>query len=127
VPVAVIGAEEEAPLLASPRWLARLVGTPVAPLTPTLFVPAPTKYRIHFGAPLRFRGAPTAEVVARHVASVRSEPAGAHSARARQARSCLLLASGDIPPSLDGGDARMQKLPVRAAGTVTEVDVVRGS
>ena len=72
VPVAVIGAEEEAPLLASPRWLARLVGTPVAPLTPTLFVPAPTKYRIHFGAPLRFRGAATADVVARHVASVRA-------------------------------------------------------
>jgi 1-acyl-sn-glycerol-3-phosphate acyltransferase len=72
VPVAVIGAEEEAPLLANPRWLARLVGTPVAPLTPTVVFPLPVKYRIHFGSPLRFRGPATPEVVARHVATVRS-------------------------------------------------------
>ncbi|HJQ85389.1 MAG TPA: lysophospholipid acyltransferase family protein [Candidatus Binatia bacterium] len=72
VPVAVIGAEEEAPLLASPRWLARLVRTPVAPLTPTVVVPLPAKYRIHFGAPLRFRGPASAELVARHVAVVRN-------------------------------------------------------
>jgi len=71
VPVAVIGAEEEAPLLASPRWLARLLRTPVAPLTPTLFVPLPAKYRLHFGPPLRFEGAATAERVARSVAQVR--------------------------------------------------------
>lgn len=67
VPVAVIGAEEEAPLLANPRWLARLLGTPVAPLTPTLFVPLPVKYRLHFGAPIWCRGAVTRENVARQV------------------------------------------------------------
>jgi 1-acyl-sn-glycerol-3-phosphate acyltransferase len=72
VPVAVIGAEEEAPLLANSRWLARLIRTPVAPLTPTLFVPAPTKYRIHFGTPLRFRGPATPDAVAHQVASVRA-------------------------------------------------------
>jgi 1-acyl-sn-glycerol-3-phosphate acyltransferase len=71
VPVAVIGAEEEAPLIASPRWLARLLRTPVAPLTPTLFLPLPAKYRLHFGPPLRFEGAATAERVARSVAQVR--------------------------------------------------------
>lgn len=71
VPVAVIGAEEEAPLLANPRWLARLVRTPVAPLTPTIVVPLPVKYRIHFGEPLRFRGPATRENVTRHVATVR--------------------------------------------------------
>src|SRR5262249_16735433 len=36
VPVAVIGGEEEAPLLATPAWLRRLVRTPVAPITPTI-------------------------------------------------------------------------------------------
>jgi 1-acyl-sn-glycerol-3-phosphate acyltransferase len=72
IPVAVIGAEEEAPLLANPGWLARLVGTPVAPLTPTVVFPLPVKYRLHFGTPLRFRGPATLEVVARHVATVRS-------------------------------------------------------
>lgn len=52
VPVAVIGCEEEAPLLANPQWIRRLVGTPVAPITPTLLVPLPVRYRLHFGAPL---------------------------------------------------------------------------
>jgi len=41
VPVAVIGAEEEAPLIANPAWLARLVRTPVAPITPTIVFPLP--------------------------------------------------------------------------------------
>jgi 1-acyl-sn-glycerol-3-phosphate acyltransferase len=72
VPVAVIGAEEEAPLLGNPRWLARLLRTPVAPLSPTLVLPLPVKYRIHFGTPLHFRGPSTPEVVARHVVTVRT-------------------------------------------------------
>jgi 1-acyl-sn-glycerol-3-phosphate acyltransferase len=72
VPVAVIGPEEEAPLIANPRWLARLVGTPVAPLTPTVVFPLPVKYRIHFGTPLRLKGPATPEAVARHVATVRT-------------------------------------------------------
>jgi 1-acyl-sn-glycerol-3-phosphate acyltransferase len=72
VPVAVIGAEEEAPLLGNPRWLARLLRTPVAPLAPTLFVPLPVRYRLHFGAPMHFHGPATPEVVARQVAVVRS-------------------------------------------------------
>jgi 1-acyl-sn-glycerol-3-phosphate acyltransferase len=72
VPVAVIGAEEEAPLIANPAWLARLVGTPVAPLTPTVVFPLPVKYRLHFGAPLRFRGPATPDIVARHVTTVRT-------------------------------------------------------
>ena len=71
VPVAVSGSEEEAPLLANPAWLARLLRTPVAPLTPTLVVPLPVKYRIHFGDPLRLRGPATPDAVARHVGDVR--------------------------------------------------------
>jgi 1-acyl-sn-glycerol-3-phosphate acyltransferase len=71
VPVAVVGAEEEAPVVANPSWLARLLRTPVAPLAPTVVMPLPVKYRIHFGTPLRFRGPATPEVVARHVAAAR--------------------------------------------------------
>jgi 1-acyl-sn-glycerol-3-phosphate acyltransferase len=72
VPVAVIGCEEEAPLLANPPWLARLLRTPTAPITPTLFVPLPVKYRIHFGAPLYFRHSATPHAVARSVDQVHS-------------------------------------------------------
>jgi 1-acyl-sn-glycerol-3-phosphate acyltransferase len=72
VPVAVIGAEEEAPIVANPTWLARRLRTPVAPLAPTLFVPLPVRYRLHFGAPLHFRGPASLEAVERNVANVRS-------------------------------------------------------
>lgn len=72
VPVAVIGAEEDAPLLANPRWLARFLGTPTAPVTPTLLVPLPVKYRIHFGGPLRFAGPITTANVAHGVTVVRA-------------------------------------------------------
>ena len=71
VPVAVIGAEEEAPLLANPAWLRRLLRTPVAPITPTLFVPLPVRYRLHFGTPLRLDGPATADGVAREAERVR--------------------------------------------------------
>jgi len=72
VPVAVVGAEEEAPLIFNPPWLARLLRTPVAPLSPTLFVPLPVKHRLHFGEPLWFDGPATPERVTQHVASVHS-------------------------------------------------------
>jgi 1-acyl-sn-glycerol-3-phosphate acyltransferase len=71
VPVAVIGSEEEAPLLAQPQWLRRLIGTPTAPITPTLFVPLPVRYRLHFGTAFYPSGPPTAERIARHVEYVR--------------------------------------------------------
>jgi len=71
VPVAVIGAEEEAPLLANPTWLKRLVRTPVAPITPTLLIPLPVRYRIHFGPPIRLSGPATPERVTDGVKQVR--------------------------------------------------------
>jgi len=71
VPVAIIGGEEEAPLLANPHWLRRLLRTPTAPLTPTLFVPLPVRYRIHFGVPYYPTGPATPQRVARHVEHVR--------------------------------------------------------
>ncbi len=71
VPVAVVGAEEEAPMLANPEWIQRLTRTPVAPITPTLVVPLPVRYRLHFGAPMHARGPATPERVAEGVAEVR--------------------------------------------------------
>jgi 1-acyl-sn-glycerol-3-phosphate acyltransferase len=59
VPVAVIGAEEQAPSLWNMRALGRALGLPALPLTPApLFglIPLPTRYRLHFGEPMRFAG-----------------------------------------------------------------------
>jgi len=68
VPVAVIGSEEQQPGLANFRPLARLLGMPAFPLTPTFpwlgplgLLPLPVKYHLHFGEPLHFDGAPTDE------------------------------------------------------------------
>jgi len=63
VPVAVIGAEEQYVSLGNLKWAARLLNIPVFPLIPQVFVPGaqmplPTKYRIHFGEPMRFKGGP---------------------------------------------------------------------
>jgi 1-acyl-sn-glycerol-3-phosphate acyltransferase len=76
VPVAVIGSEEEAPLLANPQWLRRLVRTPVAPITPTIVFPLPVRYRLHFGDPLRVDGPATPERVLAGVEHVRHALAG---------------------------------------------------
>ena len=57
VPIAVVGAEEQAPALVDVKPLARLLGFPAFPLTITgLPLPLPTKYRIYFGEPLKFEG-----------------------------------------------------------------------
>jgi len=63
VPIAVIGAEEQYVSLGNLKWAARLLDIPVFPLIPQMFVPGaqmplPTKYRIHFGEPMRFTGGP---------------------------------------------------------------------
>lgn len=76
VPVAVVGSEEEAPLLANPAWLRRLVRTPVAPLTATVVLPLPVRYRLHFGRPIRFEGPATSGRVAAAVERVRGELRG---------------------------------------------------
>jgi len=59
VPVAVIGAEETNPLLFRIEHLAKAIGVPYVPVTPTFpllgpvgLLPAPTKWRIVFGEPL---------------------------------------------------------------------------
>jgi 1-acyl-sn-glycerol-3-phosphate acyltransferase len=77
VPVAVIGAEEQAPAI-NLKPLARLLGTPALPIVPyppfVPIVPLPVKYRLYFGEPLRFEGDPDDddEVLEEKVRSVRN-------------------------------------------------------
>ena len=63
VPVAVIGAEETHPVLFRVTSLARLVGLPFLPVTPTFpwlgplgLLPLPSRWRIHFGPPMDLGG-----------------------------------------------------------------------
>jgi 1-acyl-sn-glycerol-3-phosphate acyltransferase len=78
VPVAVIGAEEQAPAI-NVKPLARLLGAPSFPLMPVPpffpIVPFPVKYRLHFGEPMFFSGDPDDEdeVLEEKVKRVRSE------------------------------------------------------
>jgi 1-acyl-sn-glycerol-3-phosphate acyltransferase len=61
IPTAVIGSDDQAPILFDIKPLARLLGLPVAPVTPTFpwlgplgLIPYPVPYRIVYGEPLRF-------------------------------------------------------------------------
>jgi 1-acyl-sn-glycerol-3-phosphate acyltransferase len=61
IPVAVIGGEEQYPSIANIESLARIFRMPAFPILPQLLVPGgvlplPTRYRIHFGEPMRFEG-----------------------------------------------------------------------
>jgi 1-acyl-sn-glycerol-3-phosphate acyltransferase len=59
VPCAVVGAEEIHPLVLNMPWLARPLGVPYLPVTPTFpalgplgFIPLPSKWSIDFGDPI---------------------------------------------------------------------------
>jgi 1-acyl-sn-glycerol-3-phosphate acyltransferase len=61
VPCAIVGAEETNPLLYRFEHLARVLGIPYLPITPTFpalgplgLVPAPTKWKMRFGESMRF-------------------------------------------------------------------------
>jgi 1-acyl-sn-glycerol-3-phosphate acyltransferase len=61
IPAAIVGAEEIHPVLTHVSWLAKNLGLPSLPITPTFpflgplgLVPLPTKWFIRFGAPLYF-------------------------------------------------------------------------
>ncbi len=63
VPCAIIGAEEASPMLHRVEYLSKALGVPYLPITPTFpalgplgLLPAPTKWRIEFGEPMRFDG-----------------------------------------------------------------------
>jgi 1-acyl-sn-glycerol-3-phosphate acyltransferase len=85
VPVAIIGSEETNPMLARVEYLARELGVPYLPVTPTFpllgplgLLPAPTKWKMFFGTPIDFQsyGAESAEdeiLVGRLAERVRGE------------------------------------------------------
>ena len=59
IPVAVVGAEEAAPMLGKVTWFARNIGIPWIPVTPTFpwlgpagLLPLPSKWYVQFGEPL---------------------------------------------------------------------------
>lgn len=61
VPTAVIGSDDQAPILFDLKPLARLVGLPFAPITPTFpllgplgLLPYPVRYQIIYGEPMDF-------------------------------------------------------------------------
>lgn len=61
IPVAVIGADDQAPVLWDVRPLAKLLGLPFFPITPTFpllgplgLLPYPVRYEIAYGEPFRF-------------------------------------------------------------------------
>jgi 1-acyl-sn-glycerol-3-phosphate acyltransferase len=56
VPVGVVGAEEQLPVLGEWPAMARALRMPVLPILPTLGIPLPVRYRILFGEPLYFDG-----------------------------------------------------------------------
>lgn len=57
VPFGFVGGEEMCPSFSRMKPLARLLGVPYAPLTPTLVpLPLPAKVHITFGAPIHFQG-----------------------------------------------------------------------
>jgi 1-acyl-sn-glycerol-3-phosphate acyltransferase len=59
VPCGVVGAEEQAPAIADVKFLAKLLGFPAFPITPTILpLPLPARYHLWFGEPMRFTGSP---------------------------------------------------------------------
>lgn len=61
IPVGIVGAEEIHPILYKSNTLAKLVGAPYIPITPTFpllgllgLIPLPSKWFIHFGEPMNF-------------------------------------------------------------------------
>ncbi|MHB9859933.1 lysophospholipid acyltransferase family protein [Streptomyces sp. YIM S03343] len=65
VPCSIVGAEEIYPMIGNAKTLARLLGFPYFPLTPTFpwlgplgAIPLPTKWTIQFGEPIRTDGYP---------------------------------------------------------------------
>ena len=59
IPTAIVGAEEIYPMVANAKTIARILGLPYFPITPTFpwlgplgMVPLPSKWHIHFGEPI---------------------------------------------------------------------------
>ena len=89
VPTAILGSDDQAPILANVEPLARRLGLPLFPITPTFpwlgplgLLPYPVGYRIVYGEPLRFHerfgpeGAEDARLVRYLASQVRREVQG---------------------------------------------------
>jgi 1-acyl-sn-glycerol-3-phosphate acyltransferase len=85
VPVALVGSEEQQPGIANLTGVARALGMPALPITPTFpllgplgLLPLPVRYHFYFGEPLRFEGDPSDEdaVIDWHVQRVRRSVEG---------------------------------------------------
>lgn len=68
LPTVIIGSEEQAPAFTSIGPLARLIGAPAFPVTPTFpllgplgLLPLPVKYHVEIGPPMHFTGNPNDE------------------------------------------------------------------
>jgi 1-acyl-sn-glycerol-3-phosphate acyltransferase len=81
VPVGIVGSEEQQPGLFNVKPLARLLGMPAFPITPTFpllgplgLLPLPVKYHIRLGAPIRFAGSASEDdaAIAARVGEVRT-------------------------------------------------------
>lgn len=60
IPTAIVGAEEIYPMIGNAKTIARILGLPYFPITPTFpwfgplgLIPLPSKWLIHFGEPIR--------------------------------------------------------------------------
>jgi 1-acyl-sn-glycerol-3-phosphate acyltransferase len=75
VPIALVGAEEQAPAIYDIKTLAKMTGFPAFPIVVPQIVPLPlpVRYHIHFGAPMLFEGDPDDDddVIAGHVKKVK--------------------------------------------------------
>ncbi len=70
VPISIVGADDQAPIIYDVKPLAKLLGLPVFPITPTFpllgplgLLPYPVRYQIRYGEPLRFYDEYPAEVI----------------------------------------------------------------
>ncbi len=70
VPISIVGADDQTPILYDVKPLARFFGLPVFPITPTFpllgplgLLPYPVRYEIRYGEPLRFYDEYPAEAV----------------------------------------------------------------
>lgn len=61
VPIGVVGGEEQIPSVYNFKPLARMLGMPAFPISPTGPFPLPVKYRVYFGEPMVFEGKPDEE------------------------------------------------------------------
>jgi 1-acyl-sn-glycerol-3-phosphate acyltransferase len=80
VPVAVVGAEEQQPSFYNVKSVAKLLGIPAFPITPTFpwlgpagLLPLPVRYHLRFGEPVLYEGYgdETDEAVGEHVEDLR--------------------------------------------------------